>query len=504
MLIDTQYDMRSGVLTASYIEKGSIKMKYFNWKNPTTFVVCDDDDPNKHPRFKSWDRKSVREVPVEGYPDRYSIYEFLDTKISKEEHDMLFKYEEPDIYFVDIETEATEDGYSEPEDANNRILSISLVFSDKIMLLGLEEMPKEMIDRIENKTNEYFKKFNASYKLKYIKYDSEFDMISDFFNRMVPKMPLITGWNFLRYDWMYLVNRARKIKKVVNGIEKTINPNISSPTKKMSKVFGASSEFELPAHRLIFDYMQLYEVLDTSIKVKESSSLDFVSNKLFGVKKLHYDGSLQNLYEKDFEKFMLYNAIDSALVQRIHETQNYISIVYAISTLAKINATAVISQMNNALGSLAITEGVLRGRFRDMDNVVIFRDKSKSVGEDEPIEGGYVKDPIVGFNRHCAIYDFASLYPTSQMQWFIAPETFVGISKDGINIDNGLKVDLNKHVICVNGCVFEKRISPTLKMLSDVYSDRKKNKKEMNNRKIQISKLKAEKENLQKMLLEID
>ena len=34
-------------------------------------------------------------------------------------------------------------------------------------------------------------------------------------------------------------------------------------------------------------------------------------------------------------------------------------------------------------------------------------------------------------------------------------------------------------VVCVNGSVFEKRLSPTLRMLEDVYGDRKKNKKIM-------------------------
>ena len=116
------------------------------------------------------------------------------------------------------------------------------------------------------------------------------------------------------------------------------------------------SNEEMPSHKMIFDYMQLYEVCDTSIKVKESSSLDFVSSKLVGVDKIKYSGSLQTLYEDDFETFMYYNAVDSVLVQKIHEARNYISIIFAISSLARIKLVDVISQMNNALASLAITE----------------------------------------------------------------------------------------------------------------------------------------------------
>jgi DNA polymerase elongation subunit (family B) len=240
---------------------------------------------------------------------------------------------------------------------------------------------------------------------------------------------------------------------------------------------------------MIFDYMQLYEICDTSIKVKESSSLDFVSQKLVGVDKIKYNGSLQKLYEDDFETFMYYNAVDSVLVQKIHEARNYISIIYAISSLAKIRIVDVVSQMNNALGSLAITEGVLRNRFREMDNIVLFRDEKGDA--ESTIAGGWVKDPVVGMNQWCVTYDFASLYPTTQRQFFIAPETFIGIQdeKDKSKCTNGRIIDSEKHVLCVNGVVFEKRISPTLNMLEDVYADRKKNKKIMMQKKEELKEV---------------
>ena len=114
--------------------------------------------------------------------------------------------------------------------------------------------------------------------------------VKSFFDDFMPKMTCITGWNFIDYDWMYLVNRARKINKIVNGQQLTINPDLSSPTKRMNNIF--MTKYELPAHRLIFDYMQLYEICDTSIKVKESSSLDYVSSKLVGVNKIKYTVSL--------------------------------------------------------------------------------------------------------------------------------------------------------------------------------------------------------------------
>lgn len=490
MLVDTQYLTHSKRLVVSYVDKsGDIKLKYFNMDNPLKYVTCDDNDPQKHPKFRSWDGKSVKQIEV-STPDRYAIYEFLDGLPEKEKQE-IFEFNLPKIYFIDIETEIV-DGFPDAETAPTQVLSISIVYDDKIILLGLKDMPEDMQERITNNTNKYFQKFNSNYKLKYVKYEDEFDMLYSFFNKMLPKMPLITGWNFLQYDWMYLVNRSRKLTKEVNGRVWSIDPTISSPTKRLNKIW--STEFEVPAHRMVFDYMQLYEICDTSIKVKESSSLDFVSNKLVGVEKIKYTGSLQRLYEDDFETFMYYNAVDSVLVQKIHEARNYISIVFAISSLANIKVVDVVSQINNALGSLAITEGVLRNRFRDMENIVLFKDENASREAGDGIAGGWVKDPIVGMNKWVVVFDFASLYPRSQLQFFIAPETYIGnqcIDDKDWCLNNGkkVKIDLDKHVVCVNGVVFEKKYSPTLKMLDDIYGDRKKNKNIMMSKKEELKKV---------------
>lgn len=494
MLIDTQYLKNTKRLVVSYVDKsGDIKLKYYNWENPMKYITCDDTDPHKHHLYKSWDGKSVKQIEV-NYPDRYAVYEFLDS-LPKEERNEIFEFNLPKIFFIDIETEIV-DGFPEAADildqngevvkegASTQVLSISIVYDDKIILLGLKEMPQDMQDRIIKNTNEYFK--GDDYKFKYIKYDDEFDMLYAFFYKMIPKMPLMTGWNFLNYDWLYLVNRSRKISKWVNGKEYKIDPAVSSLTKRMNKSWG--SNCEIPAHRMIFDYMQLYEIADTSIKVKESSSLDFVSSKLVGVDKIKYNGSLQKLYEEDFETFMYYNAVDSVLVQKIHEARNYISIIYAISSLAQIRIVDVISQMNNALGSLAITEGVLRNRFREQENIVLFKDEKGDA--ESTIAGGWVKDPVVGLNQWCVTYDFASLYPTTQRQFFIAPENFIGIQdgKDKTKCTNGRIIE-DDHVVCINGAVFEKKMSPTLNMLEDVYSDRKKNKKIMMDKKEELNEV---------------
>jgi len=494
MLVDTQYSRRTETLLVSYINPvGEFKIKYLPWKQPYKYEVCSEDDPDKEPEYTSWQRKPIKKAYGIN-PDRYSTYEFLDAQpedVRKE----IFDYALPTVYFIDIETEVI-DGFPNALIANEAITAISIVYDDKIVLLGYKDL--EVVDQkeIEEYTNKYFEKFGVKYQLKYIKFEDEFDMLHTFFEKMLKKMACVTGWNFLDFDMNFLINRAKRITKTKNGLLHKINPASGSYINRLQDIW--MTKYTVPAHKLVFDYMQLYEALDTSVKIKESSSLDFVSNAILGVKKIEYqESSLNELYEKDFKKFMLYNTVDSVLVQQIHLKTNFLSIIFGIASLAQIKTVDVYSQINNALGSLAITEGVLRKGFREQEKIILFKDKT-AVNDGSTITGGYVFDPVVGMNLWVSCYDFASLYPTTQRQFFIAPENYVGIldtsdSTQCINMDGRAIPITEDMVICVNGSVFYKRYSPTIQMLDNVYKDRKYNKGIMNENKFNKEDLLEEK-----------
>ena len=509
MLVDFQYLNNSKQLCVSYVdESGSIKLKYFSWEIPYKYETCDASDPSVVKGFKSWDGKPIRRVNTDR-PDRYSVYEFLDT-LPDEEREEIFKFNEPNTYFIDIETDRDKDGYSKSKDARCPIISISIIHKNKIYILGLKDLSEHAQNRIKEKVNKYLVNFKIEYDFKYHKFNSEYDMLKHFFE-LTKKMPCITGWNFIDYDWRYLVNRARKLTKVDSmGVIKGIDPRVSSPTNRLETVFG--TEYELPIHRIVHDYMLLYKTLDTSVKIKESNTLDFVANSLLGVKKIAVtdkDGKsidLSELYESDFEQFIYYNTIDSALVQLIHNKMSYISILYAISTTARIKLSDVYSHMNKSLGTLAITEGVLRDRFRKF-GIIVFKDKNADK-KPSSITGGWVKSPIVGLNEWVACYDFSSLYPTVQRQFFIAPENLVGkvdLSDRNYCIDtfgNRVLIDKNIHVVCVNDVVFKKVYSPTIQMLTDLFGERKKFKNIMLDNKILYDKLKHKFEDTVKKTLD--
>jgi len=476
MLVD--WEFRNSNVIISYIDKtGNIKLKYKPWSRPTKFITTGDDDPEKSGRFVTWDGKSVKEI-YSKFPNKYSIYDFIDN-LPEEERNEIYEYNDPNIFFIDIENEIL-DKKPQPQLAESAIQSISIVNKDKILVVGTEPLSQSQCDSIQSDVNLHFDKFSGEYSFKYIQYKNEFDMLYNFFHKLIPKMAVLSGWNFIQYDWVFLVNRARRIG---------IDPTVASFTRKLIEPFQRNDYAEIPAHRVIVDYMMLFDKWDTSVKVKESISLDFASEKILKVKKVNYEGDLKRLHREDYKKFIFYNAIDSALVQKIHEKMKYVDILYGMSVLGKI-------KIKDALSTLALTEGILRNKLRDQKNIVLVRDES--LNDDDgysSIKGGWVKDPVRGMATWTCCYDFASLYPTTMQQFNISADSYKGQKVKGkdYSVFNGhqLMVD-SEDIVTLNNSVFKKEDGVVTQVMREVYQDRKRWKKQMMEKHIELEDLKEE------------
>jgi DNA polymerase elongation subunit (family B) len=227
--------------------------------------------------------------------------------------------------------------------------------------------------------------------------------------------------------------------------------------------------------------MELYDKWNSTIKVKEASSLDFVADGILGVKKVNYEGSLKTLAATDYKKFIFYNAVDSILVQKIHETTKWIDILYGISTLSRIKTL-------DAYSTLPVTEGILRRKLKAEKNVILCR-LEKSLPDtlietaEKAVKGGWVKDPVKGMALWVACYDFASLYPTCMRMFNISADSYKGIlSPSGeFAVFNGHKVELEPNDIkLLNGTVFKNEVGIVNQKMTDIYADRKKYKGFMN------------------------
>jgi DNA polymerase elongation subunit (family B) len=499
MLVDYEYD--EGKLKVSYVDSyGKIQMKYYPWKFPYNYEAAESDDFDIDPDFTTWDKKPVRKVPARR-PNRHAIHYFMD-ELPEDEQKLLFDYHEPKVYFMDIETEVKGE-FPEPRLAPNKVLNIAISCEEKVLVMGLQPLSDEQVKQMQVDTNEYFKAFNKQFTLKYICYPSEYAMLEALFYNIMPKMPVVTGWNFVEFDWVYLVNRARNMNIDVNRVSPTGNL-----VKAWSKDERNPKYAELPAHRVVVDYMELYTKWDTSVKIKESSSLDFVSEQVLGLNKITYDGTLQQLHDNNYYKYTYYNVVDTILVQLIHEKRKYFDILLGIATLCRV-------RMLDSYSTIRTTEGVLRKKYKDERNIVFCKRKytdappeydadTGEVTAEVGLKGGWVKIPIVGMNRWVSVFDFASLYPTTMRQNKIAPESFIGTYdelKGKVLTTSDTWVDLPDDAVkLMNDAVFANEDSVTTNTLGEIYSGRKFFKKNMMACNDNISKLKNRKQEIETML----
>ena len=365
---------------------------------------CYPNDRKKDPEWKDWTGAPVKKASSERY-DKYRMAQMLEES-DRNITSPLWEYQTPKKYFLDIEVEITDEMADalDTENTKNRVLSIGIATDKcKLIVLGLDPLTQEQQVSIHNKLNSYFEKTGDEWSFKYKQFESEYDMLYTFFKDIGSKMPFITGWNWLGYDWPYLINRAKKLG---------IDPKMISPSRTLI------GKHQLPQHILMVDYLDIYKKWDRVIKIKESNRLDYVAEKAIGLKKISYNGTLRDLYQSNFEDFIYYNAVDCALVHYIDQKLKTLQTFFKIALVTGV-------EINRALSPVWSTESMMLRKFLERKQVFVNERKEEQAVK---FAGGYVKEPIAGLHEWIACYDFASLYPNTIVQWGISPEVYKGKS----------------------------------------------------------------------------
>lgn len=466
-------EQRQGRLIISYVNKDG-KVAYQQLTVPANHqfsYVYSRQKSRAIPGLKSWDGKDITKVPAT-FLNKHRIQEFF-MDAGEEHTKQLFERNMPDLYACDIEVDVTDDGFAEPEDAKNRINSISWVKYPDIVCFGLKPLSAEECNRIEKDINKHVEKFDKTYKFIYKQYENESDMLYDWLYNYARHAPLITGWFFWGYDWDYIYNRCTK----------RLNMDISfmSPTgqwyEHRIKVKGKNRKIMLPQHKLIVDYMAIYKKWDRTIDVKENDTLDFVSESALGIKKVKYPGTLQELFNKDYELYIFYNAIDSVLVELLDGKLKTMSTFLGLGTITRVEAMS-------AFSPIAMLEATLT-RYAYKRKQIFPKNFERK--EREHFEGAFVFEPVPNLYGWVAAFDFASLYPSIMRQFMISIENF--ITKDKL-------FNVNEHQIKTSsGAVFDASFEPLIpEILTNYYGQRKTAKKISQQADMEVAELQKIKE----------
>ena len=416
-----------------------------NPKDKTDLKVKNAHNWNGRPVYKH------RVDPQREKLNRYRQYELLDAlpDVLKEQ---IFSYNLPDLFFIDIENE-TQEGKPNPEKPDKPVTVIGVCCpNDTVMVMsGGYDLTEKQKNSIQERIDEHFKQVNRHFKFVFRYFPSEYDLLYFFFSTFIPKMAMMTGWNFEDYDWRYLYNRAKMLG---------IDPSLASPSRILT------GQIDRPAHVGIIDYLKAYK--KWTWNSNENYRLDTIGEKLCKIKKVQHSESLDDMLHNNFEKYVYYNAIDCCLVKLIHEACNALTCGLTTAWLGRIKAM-------DCFSTTYIPENLLRSSFKG-DGKVLGIDPFAKKKEGEKYEGAFVKQPIPGLHKYCTCNDYASLYPTLMRQFNIGPETLVTLLPEN---DEVLKQQWREkgYIVCASGAVFQKEDGHLKKIITDLYFKRKAYKK---------------------------
>ena len=300
------------------------------------------------------------------------------------------------MYF-DIEVEVT-DGFPNPDTAPNKITSIAF-YEDT-----MNQYYCYVLD--EKGEIESYEKDDLIVEV----FSTEEELLQKFFDKYSEIQPtILSGWNTDTFDIPYLYHRTSKVldEYVANSLSPINIVRLNTISGKY-EIAGVSS----------LDYLRLYKNLTFS--QRQSYRLDAIADFELGEKKIEYDGTLNDLYENDIQKFIDYNVQDVRLIKRLDDKLDYIDIARGICHIGHCPYEEIYWSSRYIEGAILVyckKVGLVAPDKR--------RDGRKLLGKDM-FEGAYVQDPQRG--KHDWVYDLdvTSMYPSIMRTLNISPETKIG------------------------------------------------------------------------------
>jgi DNA polymerase elongation subunit (family B) len=308
------------------------------------------------------------------------------------------------VAFFDIETDFDpEKGFSTPEDPFTKITAITVYLQWLDQLVTLAIPPKTL-------SLESAQELGSKFENTFI-FEQETDLIKTFLD-LIDDADVLSGWNSEGFDIPYLINRTAKILSKDDTRRFCLWQQL--PKAREYEKYGALRQTYDIVGRIHVDYMNLYRKY--TYEERHSYSLDAIGDYELGERKIIYEGSLDTLYNKDFEKFISYNRQDVALLAKL---DNKLKFMDLSNVLAHENTVLI----QTTMGAVALTEQAIINEAHSLG--VVVPDRKNNEG-DTQAAGAYVAYPKEGIHEWIGAIDINSLYPSAIRAINMAPETIVG------------------------------------------------------------------------------
>ncbi len=332
--------------------------------------------------------------------------------------------------FFDIEVDFDpEKGFSPTSDPFNPVTAISCYLDWLDQCVTLVIAPKHMTD---DTANEIVSQFENTMLFK-----NEKDMFDVFF-QLIEDADVLTGWNSEGYDIPYMVNRVTRVMSKDDTRKFCLMGQLPKP-REYERFGKVEMTYDLVG-RIHMDYLQLYKKYN--YESRHSYKLDSIGEMEVGENKTQYEGTLDQLYNQDFKKFIEYNRQDTLLLVKIHNKLKFLELA---NQLAHENTVL----LPTVMGSVAMIEMAIMNESHERGLVV--PDKKRKVENEEDVQqaaGAFVATPKRGMHEWVGAVDINSLYPSVIRALNMAPETIVAQVRQTLTEkymhEKGLKLAMEK------------------------------------------------------------
>ena len=308
--------------------------------------------------------------------------------------------------FFDIEVDFDpEKGYAPTSDPFNKITAFSVYLDWLDRLVTLVVPPKSMSWAT---AEEISTRFDNCFL-----FEREEDMINTFLD-IIQDADILSGWNSEGFDIPYTVGRTvRALSR--DDLRRFCLWN-QMPKERTFERFGAENITYDLIGRVHMDYMQLYRKY--TYEERHSYSLDAIAEYELGEHKTPYEGTLDQLYNMDFPRFIEYNRQDTMLIAKFDKKLRFLDLA---NELAHDNTVLLATTM----GAVAVTEQAIINDAHQRGMVVPNR-KGRDDKEQTQAAGAYVAYPKRGMHKDIGAIDINSLYPSAIRALNMGPETIIG------------------------------------------------------------------------------
>ena len=308
--------------------------------------------------------------------------------------------------FFDIEVDFDpEKGFSPTDDPFNPVTAISMYLDWLGQLVTLVIAPKHMSKETATEIVSQFENC--------ILFQSEIEMFETFF-QLIQDADILTGWNSEGYDIPYMVNRVTRVMSKDDTRKFCLLGQLPKP--RTYERFGKEETTYDLVGRVHMDYLQLYKKYN--YESRHSYKLDSIGEMEVGENKTQYEGTLDQLYNKDFSKFIEYNRQDTMLLFKIHDKLKFLDLANALA-----HENTVL--LPTVMGSVAMIEMAIMNEAHERGLVIPDKNRKEKNENEQQAAGAYVATPKRGIHEYVGAVDINSLYPSAIRALNMAPETIV-------------------------------------------------------------------------------